>query len=132
MKLVPDKKLAGILCPVFALRTADDLGVGDTAAVTEMIDWCHGHGLGVLQLLPINETGPDNSPYNAISAMALEPTTIATTPAALPDLLPADYARIATRPVLAALRTRPLAPNKITTTPTCWPPCARGRCVTGR
>jgi 4-alpha-glucanotransferase len=28
-------------------------------------------------MLPINETGPDNSPYNAISALALDPTTIA-------------------------------------------------------
>jgi len=108
MKLVPDQKLAGILCPVFAMRTADDLGVGDTAAVQEMIDWCHRHGLGILQLLPVNETGPDNSPYNAISAMALEPTTIATTPAALPDLLPADFDRIATSAVRAALRAGPV------------------------
>ena len=108
MKLVPDKKMAGILCPVFAMRTADDLGIGDTAAVKEMIDWCHRYGLGVLQLLPINETGPDNSPYNAISAMALEPTTITTTPAALPDLLPADFERIATTAVRAALRAGPV------------------------
>ena len=31
---------------------------------------------GVVQLLPINEVGRDNSPYNAISAMAIEPTTL--------------------------------------------------------
>ncbi len=108
MKLVPDKKMAGVLCPVFAMRTADDLGIGDTTAVKEMIAWCHQHGLGLLQLLPINETGPDNSPYNAISAMALEPTTIATTPAALPDLLPADFDRLVTGETRTALRSGPV------------------------
>jgi len=75
--LSPDKKLAGVLVPVFALRGQNDLGIGDTAAVKEMIDWCAAHGFRVLQMLPINETGPDNSPYNAISALALDPTTIA-------------------------------------------------------
>lgn len=49
----------------------------------------------MLQLLPINETGPDNSPYNAISALALDPTTITTTPAALPGLTVEDFQRIA-------------------------------------
>jgi 4-alpha-glucanotransferase len=77
MNLSPDRKLAGVLVPVFALRGEHDLGIGDTAAVKEMIDWCADHGFRVLQTLPINETGPDNSPYNAISALALDPTTIA-------------------------------------------------------
>lgn len=95
MKLSPDHKLAGVLVPVFALRGTGDLGIGDTAAVKEMIDWCARHGFRVLQMLPINETGPDNSPYNAISALALDPTTIATTPQALPDLTAEDFRRIA-------------------------------------
>ena len=77
MKLSPDHKLAGVLVPVFALRGTGDLGIGDTVAVKEMIDWCARHGFRVLQMLPINETGPDHSPYNAISALALDPTTIA-------------------------------------------------------
>ena len=108
MKLSPDHKLAGLLCPTFALRTANDLGIGDTAAVKELIEWCAQHGFRVLQLLPINETGPDNSPYNAISALALEPTTITITPTALPGLVPADFERIATPARRAALRTGPV------------------------
>ena len=108
MKLSPDQKLAGVLCPVFAMRGADDLGCGDTTAVKEMIAWCARHGFRVLQVLPINETGPDNSPYNAISALALEPTTIATTPAALQDLLPADFDQLVTRETRATLRTGPV------------------------
>jgi 4-alpha-glucanotransferase len=95
VRLSPDHQVAGILVPVFALRGENDLGIGDTAAVKEMIDWCAVHGFRALQLLPINETGPDNSPYNAISALALDPTTIATTPQAMPDLTAADFQRIA-------------------------------------
>lgn len=94
MRLDPDQKLAGVLVPVFAIRTEQDLGIGDTAGVRQMIEWCHRHGLGLLQLLPINETGHDNSPYNAISAMALDPTTITVTPEALPGLARQDYARL--------------------------------------
>jgi len=95
MRLSPDHKLAGVLVPVFALRGTGDLGIGDTTAVKEMIDWCAQHGFGILQMLPINETGPDHSPYNAISALALDPTTIATTPETLPGLSVEDFQRIA-------------------------------------
>jgi 4-alpha-glucanotransferase len=82
-----NKKLAGILVPAFALRTKDDLGIGDTQAVKEAIDFCHVNNFGVLQLLPINETGGDNSPYNAISAMALDPVYIHFSKQAL-DMIP--------------------------------------------
>ena len=113
MKLSPDRKLAGVLVPVFALRGEQDLGIGDTGAVKEMIDWCAAHGFRVLQMLPVNETGPDNSPYNAISALALDPTTIATTPAALPDLSTADFDRIAAADRLAELRRGPVQYRKV-------------------
>ena len=56
MRLNPDKKRAGILEPVFAIRTKTDLGIGDTDGVRQMIDWCHKHGLSILQVLPLNET----------------------------------------------------------------------------
>ncbi len=66
MRIDPTKKLAGILVPVFALRHKEDLGVGDTTAVKQAIDFCARHEIGVLQTLPINETGGDHSPYSAI------------------------------------------------------------------
>jgi len=62
MKLSSDKRRAGILCPVFSIRTEDDLGIGDTEGVRQMIDWCHRHRMSILQVLPINETSDDNSP----------------------------------------------------------------------
>lgn len=106
-------KLAGILVPVFALRSNTDLGVGDTECVRQMVDWCAAHRFSVLQLLPINETGDDNSPYNAISAMALDPTTIAISPSSLPDLPRATFERLAAPERLRELRRGPVAYRRV-------------------
>ncbi len=113
MKLSPDKKLAGILCPVFSIRTEDDLGIGDTEGVRQLIDWCHRHGISMLQVLPINETSDDNSPYNAISSLALDPTTIAISPDLLPELSAAKFKEIATPEVLKELRAGPVRYPKV-------------------
>src|SRR5713226_3729364 len=104
MKLSPKQPLAGILEPVFAIRTEEDLGIGDTEGVRQMIDWCHRHGLNIFQTLPINETSDDNSPYNAISSLALDPTTIATSPQHLADLTQQDFDSIVDATTLAELR----------------------------
>ena len=64
------------MAPVFALRTESDLGIGDIAGVREFVDWAADIGMGFIQLLPINEMGSDNSPYNVISSVALEPLTL--------------------------------------------------------
>ena len=39
MNLSPDKRIAGVLVPLFALRGEKDLGIGDVAALREFIDW---------------------------------------------------------------------------------------------
>ncbi|BDS06031.1 4-alpha-glucanotransferase [Oceaniferula spumae] len=67
----------GVLIPVFSLKRDHDLGIGDTLAMKEAVDWASAHDIGFLQLLPINETGSDSSPYNAISSIALDPVLIA-------------------------------------------------------
>ena len=91
MILSPEKKVAGVLVPLFALRGEDDLGIGDLGALREFIDWIADIGFTLVQLLPINETGADNSPYNAISAMAIEPTTLHLAPGSPEDLTRDDY-----------------------------------------
>jgi len=108
MDLTPDQKLAGLLAPLFALRGKSDLGIGDVGGLREFIDWSAEQGFRVVQLLPVNETGNDNSPYNAISSVALEPTTIEITPDALPDLSPPEIAEITAGVDLEALRTGPV------------------------
>src|SRR6266567_4840152 len=91
MNLSPEKKIAGVLAPLFALRREDDLGIGDVATLREFIDWAAEIGFKLVQLLPINETGGDNSPYNAISAVAIEPTTLHLAPGSPPDLTRQDF-----------------------------------------
>jgi 4-alpha-glucanotransferase len=91
MNLSPEKRIAGILLPLFALRGEDDLGIGDLGALRELIDWAAEIGFKVIQLLPINETGIDNSPYNAISAMAIELTTLHLGPNSPQELTRADF-----------------------------------------
>lgn len=113
MILSPDHLLAGILEPVFAIRTEDDLGIGDTAGVRQMIDWCARLGLNILQTLPINETSDDNSPYNSISSLAIEPATLAITPELVPDLTAAQFQAIARPEVLAELRVGPVNYPKV-------------------
>lgn len=113
MKLSPDQSLAGILEPVFAIRTENDLGIGDTDGVRQMVNWCHRHGLNVFQTLPINEISDDNSPYNAISSLAIEPTTLTVTPGQVPDLSPKKFRELATPEVLAELRHGPVNYPKV-------------------
>ena len=83
---------AGLLVPLFSLRRDGDLGIGDVAALRELCNWAGTTGIGVIQLLPINETGPDVSPYNAISSVALDPLLLEISPATVPGLDPAALA----------------------------------------
>lgn len=79
-------RLAGALVPVFALRHETDFGIGDAEAVRQAIYFCAEQKLGLLQVLPINETGNDNSPYNAISSVAIDPVYLTLTPEQVPGL----------------------------------------------
>src|SRR5437764_10355985 len=91
MHLSPEKKIAVILAPLFGLRSDNDLGIGDVVVLREFIDWAAEIGFKLVQLLPINEMGHDNSPYNAISAMAIEPTTLHLAPGSPEDLTREAY-----------------------------------------
>ena len=113
MNLSPNKKIAGVLAPIFALRREGDLGIGDLAGLREFIDWLAEAGFHLVQLLPINETGPDNSPYNAISATAIEPTTLDLSPQALEDLNRDDFASVAANVDLEKLRRGPVKYRRV-------------------
>ncbi len=86
MNLTPDSRIAGILAPLFAIRSARDLGVGDVGCLRELVDWAADSGFRLVQLLPINETGADHSPYMAVSSAAIEPSTLEITPEQVPGL----------------------------------------------
>jgi 4-alpha-glucanotransferase len=104
MNLSPNEKIAGVLAPLFALRSEDDLGVGDVGGLRQFIDWSRGLGFKLVQLLPINETGGDNSPYNAISSRAIDLTTLQLAPGVPEDLSAEDFAGVTARIDLAAVR----------------------------
>jgi 4-alpha-glucanotransferase len=112
MILHPDHLAAGILEPVFAIRTENDLGSGDTDGVRQMIDWCHKHGLNIFQTLPVNETCDHHSPYDALSSMAIDPVTIAVSPKLIPDLPKQKFNRLARPKLLRELRKGPVQYKK--------------------
>lgn len=68
-----DHKLTGILVPVSALRSRAGAGVGEFADLPLLADWCADIGAQVIQILPVNDTGSQSSPYSALSAFALHP-----------------------------------------------------------
>ena len=106
-------RLAGTLVPVFALRHEKDLGIGDTQAVRDAIVFSAEHKLGLLQLLPINETGDDNSPYNAISSVALDPVYLSMTPEGVPGLLAETIAEMVPDSLRAELQKGPVQYRRV-------------------
>jgi len=108
MILSPEKKIAGVLAPLFALRTENDLGIGDLQALREFIDWAADIGFKLVQLLPINEMGGDHSPYNAISAVAIEPTTLYLAPGSPENLTQEDFDEVVRDFDLARMRKGPV------------------------
>jgi 4-alpha-glucanotransferase len=115
MNLSPEKKIAGVLAPLFALRGGNDLGIGDLAALREFIEWVAQSGFKLIQLLPINEIGGDNSPYNTISAMAIEPTTLHLAPGSPEDLTLEDFESVLAEFDLAELRRGPVKYARVKT-----------------
>jgi 4-alpha-glucanotransferase len=66
----------GINIPLFALHTKNSAGIGEFLDLKPVIDWCKKIGYDIIQILPINDNGPEPSPYSAISAFALNPLHI--------------------------------------------------------
>ncbi|NGX56264.1 MAG: 4-alpha-glucanotransferase [Candidatus Anoxychlamydiales bacterium] len=66
----------GITVPLFAIVCEKSSGIGEFLDLFEVIDFIKEIGFDTLQLLPLNETGKDPSPYNALSSLALNPLHI--------------------------------------------------------
>ncbi|MDO9559710.1 MAG: 4-alpha-glucanotransferase [Syntrophales bacterium] len=71
-------KGAGLAIPVFSLRTAKGLGVGEFPDLKLLADWAKQMGLQMIQLLPVNDTSvcmnwSDAYPYSTLSVFALHP-----------------------------------------------------------
>ena len=71
-------RAAGVVIPVFALRSEHSCGVGDFGDLKRMVDWAVATGMKIIQLLPVNDTTTDGRwhdsyPYNITSCFALHP-----------------------------------------------------------
>jgi len=63
----------GIALPLFSLRTQKSCGVGEFLDLIPLIQWCQTIGFDTIQLLPLNDSGHDTSPYSAHTAFGLHP-----------------------------------------------------------
>lgn len=72
-KKIGVKKRHGINVPLFSLHSALSCGIGEYLDLIPLIDWCKKVPLDIIQLLPLNDSGKDPSPYNALSSCALHP-----------------------------------------------------------
>lgn len=71
-------RVAGVVVPVFSLRSDYSYGVGDFGDLKRLVDWAVLTGMKVIQILPVNDTTvshswSDSYPYNIVSAFALHP-----------------------------------------------------------
>ncbi|MBQ8487236.1 MAG: 4-alpha-glucanotransferase [Prevotella sp.] len=71
-------RAAGVVVPVFSLRSEHSFGVGDFGDLKRFVDWAVTTGMKIVQLLPVNDTTTDGHwhdsyPYNITSCFALHP-----------------------------------------------------------
>lgn len=69
---------AGVVIPLFSIPSRRGWGIGEIPDLARLAGWLSRAGLDCVQLLPINEMEEgQNSPYSALSAMAIDPVFIA-------------------------------------------------------
>ena len=70
------EKLNGVVVPLGALYTEKNPVIGEFPDLKPFADFCKQAGISIIQLLPINDTGTQSSPYSGLSAFALHPIYI--------------------------------------------------------
>ena len=70
------KKLTGIAVPLGALYTKENPVIGEYPDLAVFAEFCKKADIDLIQLLPVNDTGTQSSPYSGLSAYALHPIYI--------------------------------------------------------
>jgi 4-alpha-glucanotransferase len=97
---------AGVLIPLFSCPGTGSWGIGEIGDLAALTAWLARAGQTALQLLPINEMAPnEQSPYSAMSAMAIDPIYISL--AAVPEFAGESSLSDGDRALLEAVRTSP-------------------------
>ena len=63
----------GIDIILSSLWTENSSGIGEFYDLIPLIDFCKSVGFDIIQLLPINDTGTETSPYTALTSCGLNP-----------------------------------------------------------
>jgi 4-alpha-glucanotransferase len=66
----------GVAVAISALKSENCLGCGEFNDLNLFGKWVKSCGFSLIQLLPVNDTGDDSSPYMALSSLALHPIYI--------------------------------------------------------
>lgn len=72
-QIIGTRSHTGICLPLSALHTAKSGGIGEFLDLIPLMDWCLELKMDLIQLLPLQDTGFETSPYNAVSSCALHP-----------------------------------------------------------
>lgn len=73
LKPATDKRLIGVVVPVGALRSGGGIGVGEFSDLISFARLCKKARIGLIQILPVNDTGFESSPYSSLTAFGLHP-----------------------------------------------------------
>jgi 4-alpha-glucanotransferase len=69
----PRRRRAGVLIPLFSIRTKTGWGLGEIPDVVDMARWANQAGIRVVQMLPVCAvTGGETSPYSAATAFGID------------------------------------------------------------
>ncbi len=74
--MTKDKKVTGLSLPLGALYTKDNPVIGEYSDLIPFAKFCKECGIKIIQLLPVNDSGTQSSPYSTLSAFALHPIYI--------------------------------------------------------
>src|ERR1700761_3787863 len=68
------RRQAGVVLPLFAIRTRRDWGIGQLTDLPACAAWIRSAGQRLLQVLPPHElSAGETSPYGALTAFGLDP-----------------------------------------------------------
>lgn len=67
---------SGVAVPLFSIYSKHSIGIGEFLDLIPFAQWAKFCDMNIIQLLPVNDTGSESSPYSARSAFALNPVFI--------------------------------------------------------
>lgn len=70
------RRVSGVAVPLASIRTQDGWCVGEYPDLVTFGRFARAIGATLVQILPVNDTGSQSSPYSALSAFALHPLYI--------------------------------------------------------